>query len=284
LERQYARPQVASVTLDRDWNPAIFLIAIVIGVIVGVGIGMKDQLSRRGLGLDESYLVLASTLYGQDPTPAVAAGIRQKLTALNFANPAQQVASLGDRFARTRDFQRQREAEGLKVLGGALSAPMDPALDGQSLALADAAVSPIPASSTPQPTPAGTPSAAVAPAVNSAVAPTPVPTIALAPEATALPTMPVPSFAVTATPAATSISASTTGNAVARTSDNKGITVRKEASSKSTRLGAIPSGTRIQVLQTVKGEAVEGGDTRWYQVKYGNLTGYAYGKYVVVSN
>ncbi len=128
VERRRARAQIAAVSLERgsSWNPALLLMALVAGLIVGVGFGLKDQVLGRGIDRDESYLVLASTLYGQDPTPAVASGLRQRLTYLGFANPSVTVLRLADRFGSSRDRQRQREAEGLKIFGEALNVPTEP--------------------------------------------------------------------------------------------------------------------------------------------------------------
>jgi small-conductance mechanosensitive channel len=87
-----------------------------------------------GRDLDESYLVLASVLYGQEPTPGTATSLRQKLVSLDFASPAIQVLKLADRFSQSRDRERQREAEGLRLFGEALNTTVAPVVADRPVA------------------------------------------------------------------------------------------------------------------------------------------------------
>src|SRR5204863_1244701 len=57
--------------------------------------------------------------------------------------------------------------------------------------------------------------------------------------------------------------------------------LRKEPSQDGGTLSLIPNAAQVEVLETVRGQALEG-ETRWLRVRYGNLTGYLWSKLVVV--
>lgn len=282
MDHPYARPQVASVAVARDWNPALLLMAVVFGMMVGLGLGLKDQLTRRGLDLDESYLVLASVLYGQEPTPGTATSLRQKLVSLDFASPAIQVLKLADRFSQSRDRERQREAEGLRLFGEALNTTVAPVVADRPV-VADAVPSAVAATATSasQPTPVTTPNptvAAIAPASGPSAEATPT-------QAPAAPPPPAPTAtSPQATPPPASAAETGAATATIRSNDGKNLVLRREASSKSAKIVSMPNGSKVQIVNQVTGEAVEGQDNRWFLVKYKDLTGYAYAKYIQSGN
>lgn len=270
MERRRARPQTAVVSLDHGWNPGLLLMMVTLGLIVGLALGLKDQVFRKGLDRDDSYLVLASTLYGQDPTPAVASGLRQRLSSLGFANPSVTILKLADRFAASRDRQMQREAEGLKIFGEALNVVVDapaavrsvPTATAQATGIATApAVAPAPDTPVPQASPVATPSA-------------PAPAAPAAPPA-----------AATAAPTAARNPQGPQGPQGTIKSENKQPAVlRREPSTLSGKVALIPFGAKVQILQTVNGKAddpnIDPKELRWYQVKWGSYTGYVYYKLI----
>ena len=264
MDSRYARPQVAAVSLEGGWNPAHLLIALVLGLMVGVAFGLRDEIVGRGIDRDESYLVLASTLYGQDPTPAAAASLRQRLVQLGFANPSLTVLKLADRFAASRDRQRQREADGLRIFGEALSAGVEPTAVAHSAPTA-----------APQST--GIPTVAPAAGAVTGVSTTPAPQ----PAATATSQ---PAATPAAVPATTPEAQGTP--AVTKSADKVPVRLRKEPSTQSAVVAIIPYGASVQVLRVVNGSASDPGidpkELRWYQVKWGSYTGYIYYKLIAV--
>lgn len=282
MERRRARPQVAAVSWDRGWNPGLLLIVVTLGLIVGLGLGLRDQIFRGGVDRDESYLVLAATLYGQDPTPAVAAELRQRLIAVGFANPSVTVLRLADRFAASRDRERQREAEGLRILGETLNVAVEAPAAAGAVSVPTVQAAPIltvPTTAPASPTPAPQPSAA----------PTAQPATGVPAPATAQPSA-AAATAATATPASTPITAPSPTVAPAgpqgtiKTADRASAVLRKEPSTKSAKVAVIPFGTKVQILQTVNGKADDPGidprELRWYQIKWGSYTGYIYYKLI----
>jgi hypothetical protein len=69
-----------------------------------------------------------------------------------------------------------------------------------------------------------------------------------------------------------------------RSNDGRTLVLRRDASSKSAKIVSMPDGAKVQIIRQVTGEAVEGQDARWYLVKYKDVTGYAYAKYVAPAN
>lgn len=236
------------------------------GLILGLAFGLRDQIVNRGLDRDESYLILASTLYGQDPTPAVAADLRRRLMSLGFPNPSLTVLKLSDRFAASRDRERQREAEGLRIFGEGIGvgvevtdAPAVTATPGTAptaAALTTNALEPLPvATPAAQPSPAATPQ------------PTAAQPLAGAPVAAATPTP-------QGTPATT------------KSADKLPIVLRKEPSTQSAKVALIPVGAKVEVLRVVEGKPGDPGidpkEPRWYQVRFNNVAGYVYFKLITV--
>ncbi|MCL5942318.1 MAG: SH3 domain-containing protein [Actinobacteria bacterium] len=265
MERRRAHAQTAVVSLDHGWNPGLLLMMVTLGLIVGLGLGLKDQVFRKGLDRDDSYLILASTLYGQDPTPAVAGELRQRLSSLGFANPSVTVLKLADRFAASRDRQMQREAEGLRILGEALNVVVDAPAAARSVPTATAQATGV----------------ATAPAVAPA-SDTPVPQSS--PVATPSAPAPAPAAATAAPTAARSPESPQGPQGTIKSADKQPAVLRREPSTLSGKVALIPFGAKVQILQTVNGKAddpnIDPKELRWYQVKWGSYTGYVYYKLI----
>lgn len=57
--------------------------------------------------------------------------------------------------------------------------------------------------------------------------------------------------------------------------------IRREPTTKSPRLGAIPYGARVDILGIEGGEAAEPADNRWFQVNYQGVRGFVYAQLIV---
>lgn len=57
--------------------------------------------------------------------------------------------------------------------------------------------------------------------------------------------------------------------------------LREQPSTKSKSLAGIPTGTRVEILRIVQGEAIDPVEPRWYEVRYSGMTGYVYFKLIV---
>lgn len=57
--------------------------------------------------------------------------------------------------------------------------------------------------------------------------------------------------------------------------------IRREPTTKSPRLGAIPYGARVDILGVESGEAAEPADNRWFQVDYQGVRGFVYARLIV---
>ena len=109
----------------------------------------------------------------------------------------------------------------------------------------------------------------------------PTPPADRTPLATAEPT------AVAPAPTTAALAAAPTGQTgTTKSDDKKPVVLRKDSSTLSAKIASLPVGTKVQVLKTVNGKADDPGidpkETRWYQVKYNNFTGYIYYKLLSV--
>lgn len=85
-------------------------------------------------------------------------------------------------------------------------------------------------------------------------------------------------------PAATQTTKPALGKTGLISSGGLGVQVRKEPNRNSEPLASLNDNTRVEILETVKGEAVTFDDTTWYRVKAGDTIGYVYGRLIEPSN
>jgi hypothetical protein len=270
-----------------DRQPVLIVGALVLGLVVGL-IAMPRLFS----GMDsraESYVVLASTLYQQGESPAL---LRERLTSVGIAQPASAVLATAQRYAASRDRKQQHQAEALESYAKVLLNPeaaqplasptpgsVGPAAPAQTPPPAGTAGPGLPTLSTPigaRPTqpggfvgPPGTPVAAQP---------------SLPPPGTPAPGAASPAAGATGTAAAAGAPAATAGpvqRGRVKPADGGSARLRKEPSQDGGTLSLIPNAAQVEVLETVRGQAIEG-ETRWLRVRYGNLTGYLWSKLVVV--
>ena len=268
MERRRVQLDNAALKIDSGWNYGFLLMAAAVGLVLGLFVGFKDQFLGTSVDRDERYLVLSASLYGLDPS--VLPTIRQRLNALGFNNASYTIIRMSERFAASRDRQKQREADGLRLFGEALGSQPD----GPS--------------APPRVTTSQAPAAAGAVVLSTA---TPAATATAPPAVLALPTSAAGTPATTAAarvaqaaapapalPAATTQPSITWGTA--KTADKVPVRIRTEPSTKAPTIVVVPSGTRVQVIRVDKGSASDPGidpaEIRWYYVKHGNLTGYIY--------
>ena len=261
------------------WHSIIPIIAaFLIGAIVGLLAGNQFFSSgAAGSVTSETCLVLASELYRQGESLDV---VQEHLAALGYYNPGPVLLKMADEYEASDEPQKQRQSEDLRALGQALvAAAIGPAATRQPTTIANptptlAAVAAAPTAKT-APSPTATPAAQ--PARPTA---TPAP-----PRATATPAPPrSPQPTPTTKPAATPTAQTAQDGIPARitSSGGEGAILRRQPTTSSDALAALPHGTRVSVLQIVNGEAIDPVEPRWYQIRYGNLVGYVYYKLIVL--
>ena len=266
-----------------DRQPVLIVGALVIGIVAGV-----VMIPRFFSGMDprtENYVLLASSLYSQGESPTM---LRDRLTSVGIQQPASTVLGLAQRYASSRDKQQQRQAEALEAFGkvllspdttsptptaGGLAPPASPTIAvGLAIGTRPAGTASPLASGTPGPVGSATPLA-----VGTGTA---VPTASGTPAAIGAPGA---AAAAPATP--TAAAASGTPGVVQRgrvkPSDGGSARLRKDPSQTGGTLAVIPYAAQVEILETVRGQAIEG-DSRWLRVRYGNLVGYLWGSLVTV--
>jgi Bacterial SH3 domain len=266
-----------------DRQPVLIVGALALGLVAGL-IAMPRLFS----GLDsraESYLVLASTLYQQGESPAL---LRDRLTSVGIVQPPSAVLATAQRYATSRDKKQQHQAEALEAFGKVLLNPDS----------APPLASATPGAPALTPGPAGTPGAGL-PTLSTPIGARPtqpggfaagVGTPAVGQPGLPPPGTPAPGAAASPAvgpPAPPSSGASAPAGPIQRgrikPADGGPALLRKEPSRDGGTLSLIPNAAQVEVLETVRGQAVEG-ETRWLRVRYGNLTGYLWSKLVVVGD
>jgi hypothetical protein len=258
--------------------------ALVLGLVVGL-IAMPRLFS----GMDaraESYVVLASTLYQQGEGPAM---LRERLASVGITQPASAVLSTAQRYALSRDKKQQHQAEALEAFGKVLLNPD----------AAQPVASATPAPPTPAPPAAGGTPGVGPPTLSTPISARPTQTTGFA-GASGTPAAVQPNLPPAGTPAPGTPPAAASASAAPGASPSAGAAgpvqrgrvkpvdggpalLRKEPSRDGGTLSLIPNAAQVEVLETVRGQAVEG-ETRWLRVRYGNLTGYLWSKLVVVGD
>jgi hypothetical protein len=272
-----------------DRQPVLIVGALVIGLVGGLV--MVPRLFSGMDGRAENYVLLASSLYAQGENPAV---LRERLTSVGVTQPASTVLGLAQRYASSRDRKQQHQAEALEAFGKVLLNPDNPPPSGASpnatgamAASAPPAPSAVPTVGlTPLGTAASRPAGASTPAPGASPAPpTPSPVVANA-LLTPAPAAATPGAAGSAAPSAAQPPAATPGvvqRGRVRPADGGSARLRKEPNQTGGTLAVIPFAAQVEILETVKGQALEG-ESRWLRVRYGNLVGYLWGNLVVIGD
>lgn len=300
MERSSTRP--ALVPVKGGLSPAYMLIPVFLGLFIGLGIGLKDRIAGTGVDRDQNYIVLAATLYGQNPTTDVAADLRQRLIGLGITNPSITVLALADDLAKSRDSDNRRQADGLRMFGEALGG-----VTGSLVSVPTAASAALPTATplgvltidvvkaSPSPTPPVTATPTVStlvasPTGGAALSPTAEPTWTSTPKPSATPTV----RKATATPTRRATSTPTGGTAInktgtASTGTTKNVLLRKGPATSYAVIVTIPNGSTVQVLKAYKGEAILKNQSTWYLVNWQNssgtvIQGYVYGPLVSFTN
>jgi Bacterial SH3 domain len=299
VERASSRP--ALVPVKSGLSPAYLLIPVFLGLFIGLGIGLKDRIAGTRVDRDQSYIVLAATLYGQNPTDDVAGDLRQRLQGLGISNPSSTVLALADDLATSRDPDERRQADGLRMFGEALGGVTGPLVNVPTAAVTPiATATPLGAlvvdPTKPTPPPATTPAAATPTVLAAAASPTDSTALSPTPEPTATST-PVPTATVrraTATPTKRATSTPSGGVAVnktgtASTGTDKNVLLRKGPATSYDVIVAIPNGSKVDVLKKYTGEAILKNQPTWYLVNWrsgsGNvIQGYVYGPLVKLTS
>jgi len=243
-----------AVSVDDQWRPFVLVAAVLLtGLFVGVVVGLSACNPGGVLtgAKEERYYVAASRLYAQGESVDA---MKDYLAALNSRDLPSTILRLADTYESSSDESKRAEARDLRQLGDALRS-------GPGL-LSSLGKVPIPTMVT---------SSASSAAATSAPVPTPTPS----PVPTPSSPPPTPTK-VTAAPQAV-----VTGKGIAKPTGSGGAVLREQPTSQSKQIGSLATGTKVDVLKVVDGEAVDDTERRWYQVKYGNTTGYVYFKIIV---
>jgi hypothetical protein len=305
VDRESTRPVL--VPIKGGLNPAYLLIPLVLGLVLGLGIGLKDRIAGSRVDRDGNYILLASTLYGQSPSQESAAELRQRLVRLGIAEPSYTVLTLADTYSTSRDSDLQRQADGLRIfgqaLGGVTSAQVKIPTTTSTPAPTTYASGALPlATPSPMETPGSaaarlTPSATLTPALPATSVGTPTSSIVTLEALPTVTTTASPAVAATATPTArkaTSTPTKTTGTTVNKsatvsTGTTQNVYVRKGPATNQAIIVTVPNGSKVMVLKSVTGEAIINGSSVWYLVNWTNgsgtiIQGYVYGKLVKFSS
>lgn len=258
-----------------DRQPVLIVGALVVGLVVGL-----VMVPRLFSGMDsraESYVLLASSLYAQGENPLL---LRDRLVSVGLPQPASTVLGMAQRYAQSRDRKQQHQAEALEAFGKVLLNP-DALQPTPRPAATEVAPLPtaLPATNAPLSAPdtraAGTPGAA---ATASSAAPTTVVANSLltpSPAATAQPG--------SVAPAAGAATPGTIQRGRVKPAGGGSARLRKDPSQEGGTLAVIPFAAQVEILETVRGQAIEG-ESRWLRVRYGNLVGYLWSKLVVAGD
>lgn len=252
------------------WKPSATLVVLMLGLIFGLALGLSNRLFNRSADVQQHYMLLVSDLYAQG---VPLAAVRDRLVSLGYSNPSVAVLAVADQLARSHDKVSQQEADQLHQFAEALVAGPD----SENAATAPG-TTPV-ATTVPTVVPA-----VLAPAVTAT--PTPAPTEAPTPTAlleanpgTDLPSSPTPTAAPSPPPQPTAAPAKP---GVIHTSGHQPAILRSGPTTKSTAVAVVPDGAKVQVYGSVRGEALEPPEARWYHVVYNGRAGYLYVKLVQV--
>ncbi|MBI2955598.1 MAG: SH3 domain-containing protein [Chloroflexi bacterium] len=241
-----------AVRVGNTWRPFGLVVgAVLSGLLLGIIIGLFSCNSSGTLSgtKEESYLVLAATLYGQGESLGA---MKVYLKSFGPRDPGAAMLQLADKYEKSNDRKKEQQARDLRQLGESLKLGRE--------------VQPVQASATGSQAPGVTP---------TPPAPPSQPTSAAKPAAPTPTTAPAPQPTFTSGPAPTALS----GQGVARPS-NGGAIMREQPSTTSAMVGSLANGQKVEIVRVVEGEAVDTTERRWYLVKFGDKTGYVYFKLI----
>ena len=247
------RRERQAVTYANNLRPFGLVIgSILSGLVLGILITLVSCGSSGTLSgaKEESYLVLAATLYSQGESLGA---MKVYLNSLAPRDPATVLLQLADKYDKSNDRKKQQQAKDIRQLAEALKMGRDPD------PLASMASNPLTQTETitvPNQSPQTSPAAQ--PSTPAQVAPPPPP----------------PTPTPNATPPALS------GKGVARPASGGGAIMREQPNTKSAWVASLPNGTPVEIIKVVQGEAVDTAESRWYLVKAQNKTEYVYFKLI----
>jgi hypothetical protein len=225
---------------------ALFVIIIVVGLVVGLIIGQR--FSGSGDANVEAYLRLVATLYAEGESID---SIRDRLRWMESYDLPSVLRGLADKYNRSNDPQKVREAAALGRLGDALAtAPK---------------VGPTPrpkTGATPLPP---IPTAGALPTVGAA---TPAGTPAASGQPTPTAGGKRPPLSASQLPRVGTIGGGST-NLRSRPATSGAPVVR-----------IIPDKAKVRINRVVEGEAVNPGEPWWYEIEYEGSAGFVYYSYV----
>lgn len=238
------------------------LIGLVIGVLLGTRI-FASPASQTLTPEQQEYIVMVSTLFNYANPNYDDDYVAQRLRVLgSLASVAPTIENLAKQYRASSDATKQQEASGLDRLAANITARVTSGRD----------VTP------PPPLNSGAQQA-------TRVAQQPQPSVTVNPTGVLKPNI-TPASPNNPTPATNQPGAQPTaaanppGNTNAKTgtlvSSGPGINVRTGPNQSSAVVKSLPAGTKVEILQIVDGEAVNGTEKRWYQIKAGTITGYVY--------
>lgn len=233
------------------WRPFGLLVAVLLsGFLLGIVVSLFSCSSSGTLtgAKEESYLVLAATLYGQGESLGA---MKVYLNSFGPRDPATAMLQIADKYEKSGDRKKQQQARDLRQLGEALKEGREP--EG----MRTGSLTEAPRQTTPIASPTG---------------PTP-----LEPQASALAQQ--PTAIATPAPAADSTPTPISGRGVARPASG-GAVMREQPSTKAPWIASLQNGAQVEIIRVVEGEAVDSSEPRWYLVKAGDKTGYVYFKLI----
>lgn len=225
---------------------AVFVLIAVVGIVVGIILGQR--FSGSGDANVEAYLRLASTLYAEGESIE---SIRERLRWMESYDLPGTLRGLVDKYSRSNDPQKAREAAALSRLAEALATVPK-------------------TSATPRPKTGTTPSSAI-------------------PTAAALPT--VGASSPSGTPVGTAQPVPTAGGRrpplsasqlprVGTISGGSTNLRSKPGTSGAPVIRIIPDKAKVRINRVVEGEAVNPGEPWWYEIEFEGSTGFVYHSYV----
>lgn len=250
---------------------------LLVGLLIGVLLGSRIFASSSDTGalspVQQEYLLMNSTLYNYASPNYDDDDIASRLSILGDLPAVKaQLESLARQYRDSPDITRKQYAAGLerlasytaaRIASGKATTPVAPIASGSSVQTPPrtaVAGQSSPAAGTPRP--AGT----VQPAITPASPNNPQPT-----QPAAQPTG-QPGTGEATPPA----QQSKTGTIISQVA---GANIRAEPKSNSALVTSLPVGTKVEILNIVEGEAVDGSEKRWYHIRWaGDKTGYVYFK------
>ncbi len=224
---------------------ALMLGLAALGLAIGLVVGTRISGPRNASV--ESYLTMAATLYAEGESIE---SVRDRLAWLKGYDLTGILRSMADKYSRSSDPQKVRQATALRQLGDALATT--PRVSGTakprpSPSAAPTNVAPPPTAPSAASTPAGQPTAPVTGATRRPLRQDELPK-----------------------------------PGIIKIEGGGSINLRsKPKTSDSPVIRILPADARVRILRVIQeGEAVSPGDPYWYEIEFEGSTGYVYNRFV----